>query len=149
VSAFEVLAIGDTAEFGSYEFTAERIKRFAEAWDPQPFHVDEAAAEKSAFGGLVASGWHTCSAMMRLQIDYFAEPGRPRPSFRISPGFEDLKWLKPVFAGDRVTYSGRVIAKRLSRSRPGMGIVTSEIAGVNQNGERVFTVNAHIFMSVD
>jgi acyl dehydratase len=149
VSAFDAIAVGQTFAFGSYDFTAERIKAFARDWDPQPFHTDEAAAAKSAFGGLIASGWHTASAMMRLQVDYFRGLGAERPRFGVSPGFDDLKWIKPVYAGDRITYSGRVVAKRRSQSRPGMGIVTTEFSGVNQNGEPVFAVTAHVMMSLE
>jgi len=149
MSAFDAITVGERFEFGSYDFTAERIKAFARDWDPQPFHVDEEAAAKSAFGGLIASGWHTAAVMMRLQVDYFRDRGTARPRFGVSPGFDDLKWLKPVYAGDRVTYSGRVLAKRRSQSRPGMGIVTTEFSGVNQNGEPVFEVTAHVMVSVD
>jgi acyl dehydratase len=149
VSAFDGITVGQTFAFGSYEFTAERIKAFAREWDPQPFHTDEAAAAKSAFGGLIASGWHTASIMMRLQVDYFRGLGAERPSFGVSPGFDDLKWLRPVHAGDRIAYSGRVVAKRRSQSRPGMGIITTQFSGVNQNGEPVFEVTAHVMMSVD
>ncbi len=147
MSAFDTITVGQTFAFGSYEFTAERIKAFARDWDPQPFHVDEEAAAKSTFAGLIASGWHTVAAMMRLQVDYFHGLGADSPRFGVSPGFDDLKWLKPVYAGDRITYSGRVVAKRLSQSRPGTGIITTEFSGVNQNGEPVFAVTAHVIVS--
>ena len=110
-AAFDAIAIGRHFDFGVYEFTAERIKDYACQFDPQIFHLDEAAAEKSAFGGLCASGWHTASALMRLQVDYFAalaNQGETLPRFGMSPGFDNLKWLKPVYAGDRVAYSGTV-----------------------------------------
>ena len=147
MSAFDAITVGQTFTFGSYEFTAERIKAFARNWDPQLFHVDEEAAAKSTFGGLIASGWHTVAAMMRLQVDYFRGLGADSPRFGVSPGFDDLKWLKPVYAGDRVTYSGRVLAKRLSQSRPGTAIITTEFSGVNQDGEPVFAVTAHVIVS--
>jgi acyl dehydratase len=149
VSTFAAIAVGDTAEFGSYEFTAERIKRFAAAWDPQPFHLDEEAAARSHYGGLIASGWHTAAVMMRLQVDHFARDRAAHPRFRVSPGFDDLKWLKPVYAGDVVTYRGRVVAKRLSRSRPGLGVVTTAFSGVNQKGEEVFAVTAHVLVAAE
>ena len=147
--AFDQITVGDTAEFGAYEFTAERIKRFAEKWDPQPFHVDQAAATAGPFGGLIASGWHTASVMMRLQVDYFAARGAARPRFSVSPGFDALAWPQPVYAGDRVTFSGEVTGKRLSRSRPGMGVVTTRFSGVNQDGEPVLSMTAHVLMAMD
>jgi len=147
VSAFDGIAVGDPVEFGSYEFTAERIKRFARDWDPQAFHMDEAQAAETPFAALCASGWHTASVMMRLQVDYFAAHRGHGLSFGPSPGFDDLKWPQPVYAGDRVTFSGRVVAKRRSRSRPGTGIVTTEFSGVNQNGEAVFSMTAHVFVA--
>ncbi len=152
MTGYEAIPIGETVAFGSYAFTAERIKAFARAWDPQRFHVDEAEAAKSNFGALCASGWHTCAAMMRVQVDYFAErakSGAPTPRFGPSPGFENLRWLKPVYAGDTITFSGRVVEKRRSRSRPGMGLVTTEFEGVNQHGQVVMTVTARVFVAAD
>ena len=147
MTAFDRITVGETFEFGSYEFTAERIKRFANAWDPQPFHVDEAAGAQSHFGGLVTSGWHTASVLMRRQVDYFAgHPSAPR--FGPSPGFDDLKWLKPVCAGDRVAFSGRVAGKRHSRSRPGFGIVSMAFFGTNQNGQSVLSMTGHVFVAM-
>ena len=150
-AAFDAIAIGQHFDFGVYEFTAERIKDYACRFDPQLFHLDEAAAEKSAFGGLCASGWHTASALMRLQVDYFAalaNQGETLPRFGMSPGFDNLKWLKPVYAGDRVAYTGTVAAKRLSRSRPGQAIVSIDFTGENQRGEPVFAMTGHVLVAV-
>ena len=83
---------------------------------------------------------------MRLQVDYFRGLESP-PRFGPSPGFDDLKWRKPVFAGDAITYAGEVIAKRLSKSRPHLGIVTTRFTGTNQNGEEVFAMTAHVFVA--
>lgn len=147
MTGFADIAIGDRADFGAYEFTTERIKTFAEKWDPQRFHMNEEEAESGPFGRLSASGWHTASVMMRLQVDYFTTLDDP-PRFGPSPGFDDLKWLKPVYAGDTVTYAGEVIAKRLSRSRPNLGIISTRFTGTNQNGEDVFAMTAHVFVIV-
>ena len=147
MSGYDDFAVGDRAEFGTYEFTAERIREFAGKWDPQFFHVDEEAARNGPFGRLSASGWHTAAVMMRLQVDYFLSLPSP-PRFGPSPGFDDLKWLKPVYAGDRITYTGEIVAKRLSRSRPGIGIVSSRTTGTNQDGARVYQLTAHVFMMV-
>jgi acyl dehydratase len=147
---YDAIAVGETATFGTYEFTAERIKAFARQWDPQVFHVDEEAAKHTAFGGLCASGWHTCAVLMRLQVDHFAARARDGAPFRFgpSPGFEDLKWIRPVYAGDRITFTGQVTDKRLSQSMPGMAIVTTAIAGINQDEKPVMSMTAHVFVLV-
>ncbi len=147
---FAAIELGRRYHFGAYDFTAERIKAFARRFDPQPFHVDEAAAQKSAFGALCASGWHTAAIAMRLQVDFFAEAaarGEAVPRFGPSPGFDDLKWLRPVYVGDRISYAGVVAAKRLSRSRPGWGIVSLDFSGENQKGEPVFAMTGHVFVT--
>ena len=152
MSAYEQIVVGEVHQYGSHTFTAEEIMRFAAAYDPQTFHADEAAARDSHFGSLIASGWHTASAMMRLFVDHFAREGERAtsrgevsPRFGPSPGFDDLQWLKPVYAGDTIAFTGTIRAKRESRSRPGWGIVTMETTGVNQRGEKVFVVTGHIF----
>ena len=97
------LGVGIVRELGTHLFEAEAIKEFARKFDPQPFHVDEAAAARSVLGGLCASGWHTAAVWMRLSVDAgmtardtpWDGPG-PEPVFGPSPGFRNLKWLKPV-----------------------------------------------------
>jgi len=154
MSGYEQITVGERFECGTHRFTAEDIKRFAGAYDRQAFHMDEAAAEKSHFGALCASGWHTASVMMRLFVDYFGGEieqanarGEPAPKLGPSLGFDDLKWMKPVYAGDAIAYSGRIVAKRESGSRPGWGIVSIESSGVNQRGETVFVCTGHLFMA--
>jgi acyl dehydratase len=149
---YEDLTVGSSHAFGAHRFTAEEIRRFALAYDPQPFHLDEAAARESPFGAICASGWHTASVMMGLLSRYFArEDERARAAGRAvaalgpSPGFDDLKWLRAVYPGDTVTFTGRVTARRTSASKPGWGLVTVETTGVNQKGERVFVVTGHVF----
>ena len=153
MNAYDRIAIGDTHVFGSHTFTADAIRRFAAKYDPQAFHIDEAAAKAATFGGLCASGWHTASAMMRLLVDYFdAQEARAKAAgepFLVSgpsPGFDDLKWPHPVYAGDTVTYTARVVAKRPSRSRPGWGLMSMTTTGVNQGGKTVFMVTTHVFV---
>jgi acyl dehydratase len=155
MTAYERITIGDSFDFGAHHFTAEEIKRFAVAYDPQPFHTDEAAAAKSHFGALCASGWHTSAAMMRLFVKYFASEierararGEPAPQLGPSPGFDGLKWMKPVYAGDDISFSGKIVAKRESNSRPGWGIVSIEMIGVNQKGEPVFAYTGHVFAAI-
>jgi acyl dehydratase len=153
VNAYDRIAVGDAHVFGSHTFTADAIKRFAAKYDPQPVHVDEKAAKASPAGRLCASGWHTAAAMMRLLVDYFdAQEARARAAgepFLVSgpsPGFDDLKWPQPVYAGDTVTYTARVVAKRPSRSRPGWGLMSMTTTGINQNGATVFSVTTHVFV---
>jgi acyl dehydratase len=152
MSAYAAIAVGDTFDYGSHTFTAEEIKTFAGAFDPQPFHIDEEAGSNSQFGGLVASGWHTAAMMMKLRVAYMTravEMARsmdtPVIRFGPSPGFDDLKWLKPVYAGDTISYVDKVVAKRETRSRPGWAIVSMETTGTNQKGEVVFSVVGHVF----
>src|SRR5690606_33309275 len=143
---------GETSELGSYTFTSDAIIRFARRFDPQPFHVDPEAAKESLFGGLCASGWHTASIWMRLMSDH---RDRIRDAARThgergarlgpSPGFTDLKWLKPVYPGDTITYRSTFTGKRISASRPGWGLVFHHNAGVNQRGEEVFSFNGAVF----
>ena len=143
---FDDIKVGDRTELGSHTFTAEDIKTFAAAYDPQAFHMDEAAAARSHFGALCASGWHTVSMWMRLRVLYAqkddaARAGRGEPNAKggSSPGFRELKWLKPVYAGDTITYASEVAEMRASQSRPGWGLVFSRNTGVNQKGELVLS----------
>ena len=149
-TAFDAITIGERYDLGSYDFTAERIKDFARVYDPQHFHVDEAAAEHSAFGGLIASGWQTALAAIRLQADYFAARaarGEAVPRFGAWSGVDTLRWMKPVYAGDRIAYSGTIVGKRPSSDRPGWGLVTIDYAGVNQKGEPVFVMTGHVHVA--
>lgn len=143
---FEDMAVGERAELGTHTFTTDDIKRFARKYDPQPFHLDEAAAARSHFGALCASGWHTASVWMRLMVEHQRREdearrtrGEPVGVFGPSPGFRELKWLKPVYAGDTVGYSTEIIEKRASNSRPGWGLMTIRNTGVNQKGEPVIS----------
>ena len=138
----EDLEIGSRRELGSHTFTAEEIVRFARAFDPQPFHLSEEGAAATHFGRLCASGWHTASVWMKLvvasQERELAETGR-RVQAGPSPGFTDLKWIRPVFAGDTISYSSTLLEKKPLRTRPGWGMATNLNEGVNQDGELVFS----------
>ena len=151
---YEDFVIGSTHPFGAHRFTAGEIRRFALAYDPQPFHLDEAAAKASPFGAIAASGWHTASVMMGLLTRYFARAaerarleGRAVAPLGPSPGFDDLKWLRAVYPGDTIDFTGRVVSKRDSASKPAWGLVTVETTGVNQKGETVFVVTGHVFVA--
>ncbi len=150
---FEDIQAGDVFEYGRYTFTAENIKNFATRFDPQPFHVDEAAAERSHFGALVASGWHTALAWMRLMVDHRRRMGeamraRGEPVAGIGPalGFRELKWPKPVYVGDTVDYKSEVTELRLSSSRPHAGLMTFRSTGFNQHGELVLSLVSTTFV---
>ena len=147
------MPVGETVVLGSYAFTADKIIAFARRYDPQPFHVDPDAARRSFFGGLIASGWHTGSAWMSRLVERrtrqreaaLARGERP-VNFGPSPGFRDLKWLKPVHAGDTLTFRTTVVDKRVSASRPDWGLVLSQGTGHNQAGELVYTFNGAGFV---
>ena len=142
--------LGETVEIGSHTFTREEIIEFARAFDPQPFHLDEAAAKASLFGGLCASGWQTaahfirCIIASRQDANAGGAHGARVPAYGPSPGFRDLKWLKPVLVGDTITYRTRLIERIDLRSRPGRGLLASAVQGRNQRGEIVFGVTSLI-----
>lgn len=136
--SFEDMEVGTSVEVGKHTFTRDEIVEFAQKFDPQPFHLDEHAAAQSPFGGLVASGWHTCSVMMgmlaREVLDGSTSMG--------SPGVDAIRWLKPVRVGDTLTMMNVVVDKRVSQSKPDRGIVSTRWEGFNQHGELVITVNS-------
>jgi acyl dehydratase len=143
---FDDLNVGDRVALGSHIFTAEDIKTFAAQYDPQAFHMDEAAAAKSHFGALCASGWHTVATWMRLRVLQVQHEDAERlargevlAKYGPSPGFRDLKWPKPVYAGDTISYASEVAEKRLSQSRPGWGLIFARNTGTNQKGELVMS----------
>jgi acyl dehydratase len=133
---WEDFRVGDRVEMGRHTFSAEEIIAFARQFDPQPFHVDPVAAKESFFGGLVASGWHTCAVGMRLTVDSHVNKSRSLGS----PGLDNIRWQKPVRAGDTLTYSRVVLETRASASRPDAGLVKSRWEAVNQRGETVMTM---------
>ena len=143
--------IGAVRDLGPYAFHARDIVAFARAYDPQAFHLDDAAAKRTHFGGLCASGWHTAAAYMNRLLTtrardraYTAERG-PVPESGSSPGFRNLRWLKPVYAGDTIRFSTRLTDRRASASRPGWGLAFARNEGVNQRGEPVFRFEMTVF----
>ena len=143
--------IGTVRDLGPYAFDAQGIVAFARAYDPQVFHLDDAAAKRTHFGGLCASGWHTAAAYMNRLLTtrardraYTAARG-PVPDSGSSPGFRNLRWLKPVYAGDTIRYTTRLTDKRASGSRPGWGLAFARNTGVNQRGEPVFSFDSAVF----
>lgn len=138
--------LGEERTIGSYTFTAEEIIRFATKFDPQPFHLDPEAAKNSVLGGLCASGWHTTAVFMKLNVASIVQAtreaisrGETPPTFGPSPGFENLKWLKPVYAGDTITYKRTVHSVRALTSRPGWSMLSMSTTAHNQHGEAVLS----------
>lgn len=126
---YEDVAVGTVLEFGSYEVTREEMVSFAEQYDPQPFHVDEAVARESMFGGIVASGWHTCAMTMRLLVDnYLNESGCMG-----SPGIESLRFPNPVRPGDVLSVRTEHVDKEPWDE--GRGVVYSEVTTLSRDGE--------------
>ena len=150
---FEDIAVGQRRELGSFTFTADAIKRFAAQFDPQAFHLDEEAGRKSLFGGLAASGWHVGSVCMKLlvadgqrQSTEALARGEQIAVWGPSPGFRELRWTRPVLAGDTISFASEVAALRTSDTRPAWGIVQARNIGTNQHGDRVFSILATAFV---
>ncbi len=147
----EYLDIGKTITLGSYHFSAEAIKDFAHKYDPQPFHIDEDAAKTSMFGNLCASGWHTTAVWMKLNLinrDHVWDGPGSKPEFGPSPGFKNLKWLKPVFAGETITFTRRNLDHRPIASRPGWRILTLHSEGVDSTGDKVLEFDSAVLVEV-
>jgi acyl dehydratase len=149
---FEELVVGERLNLGDVHFDEASIIGFAKDFDPQYFHIDPVAAKDSNFGGLAASGWHTASSWMgqmvrsRMTATSIALAKGKRPArLGPSPGFTNLRWIKPVLAGDTIRYTSAVIEKRESSSRPEWGIVHHYNTGTNQRGEEVFNFSGVVF----
>lgn len=134
---FEDFRAGAVFTFGPRVVTREEIIAFASEFDPQPMHLDENAAKATILGGLGASGWHTCAVMMRLLCDGLML----KTSSQGSPGIDEVKWMKPVRPGDALSVRHTVLETRLSKSRPGVGLVRNKSEVLNQRGEIVLEAN--------
>jgi len=150
---FEDVALGVVIDLGSHTFGREEIIDFASKFDPQRFHLSEEGGRDSLFGALCASGWHTSAVWLRFVIDHrrrIADQMRFRGEtparYGPSPGFEKIRWLKPVFVGDTIRFTTRAIEKRPLASRPGLGLLLSHNEGINQHGELVFSVVSKMFV---
>lgn len=149
----EKLAIGEEFALGSHTFEAGEIKAFAAKFDPQPFHLSEEAAANSVFGRLCASGWHTASMWMRHNVAAFpaiverSAKGDGTPvEFGPAAGLRDLKWLKPVYVGDTISFFRRPESHRALATRPGWRMLTSLCEARNQHGETVMQFHALVLM---
>lgn len=144
--AYEDFVEGQSLDLGAKTVTAEEIIEFASEFDAQPMHLDEEAGKASILGGLSASGWHTCSIFMRM----FCDAVLGNSTSQGAPGVDFVRWRKPVLAGDRLTGKCTVVAKRISRSRPGLGLVTLRSELFNQRDETVLELqNTGMFLARD
>jgi acyl dehydratase len=135
---FEDYQAGRVYEFGAITVSEAEIIEFASRYDPQYFHVDPAKAAASEFGGIIASGFHTASIVMRLYADHYL----PRSASLGSPGVENLRWPHPVRPGDRVRIRITILEARPSRSKPDRGIVRTQVEAMNQTDELVLSMTA-------
>ncbi|MFA6220361.1 MAG: MaoC family dehydratase [Erythrobacter sp.] len=137
---FEDVRVGDVRAFGSYEVTREEVLEFAGKYDPQPFHLDDAAAAQTHFGRLSASGWHTCAMTMAMMV----ESMKAEKSAGLgSPGVDKLRWIRPVYPGDVLRCESEVLEKRRSKSRPEMGIFKVLHRTFNQHDDLVMEMTSN------
>ena len=136
------LKVGDRFESGGYTFTESSIVDYAFAYDPQPFHIDADAARKSNYGALIASGFHTLSVAFRLMY----QTGFVKGASMGGPGMDELRWLKPVFAGDTIRSVGEVKDIVPSKSKPDRGILKFHLTALNQRDEPVMTTTFIILL---
>jgi acyl dehydratase len=150
---FEDHVVGTRFEIGSHTFTADEIKAFALQFDPQPFHLDEAAAARSHFGGLIASGWHTAAVWLRLVVEdrhrrqaELRRRGETVAKTGPSPGLRNLQWPRPVYAGDTIAYAHEVVELRPLADRGDVGLRVARNTGTNQHGGLVYSVLSSTFI---
>jgi len=153
IKFYDDFVIGEENLLGSHEFTREAIIAFAKLYDPQPFHLDDAAGAASIYGSLVASGFHTACVYMRVIIDWrdalrnaAVARGEAVPALGVSPGVRDLRWPNPVRPGDVVTFYSKVESKRETK-RPAWGLVGNHTRGVDQNGREVLSLHSLVFVA--
>lgn len=139
---FEDFPIGGEFPLDPYPVTREAVIEFASEFDPQGIHLDDEIAEASILGALAASGWHTCSIMMRMICDSFIH----KTASLGAASVEEVRWLKPVFPGNTLSGTARVLEKRVSASRPHVGIITIQYELFNEAGEKVMTARTPGFM---
>lgn len=133
---FEDFSRGWTIEIGPRRISREEIIGFAAQYDPQPMHLDEAAAAKTMLGGLGASGWHTCAFMMKMIADGLLLDAASMGA----PGVDEVKWMRPVRPGDNLTVRGSFVSARASQSKKDRGFVTFLWEVSNDRGETVMTL---------
>lgn len=141
---YEDFEVGQVFDLGRYQITAEEIIAFAREFDPQEFHLSEEAAKSSVLGGLAASGWQTCALLVRMATDAYINASAAMGS----NGMDEVKWLKPVYAGETLTGTMTVMSKRVSSKRPEMGILKCHWELFNSEGEKKTDMIGVNFMRV-
>jgi acyl dehydratase len=136
----EDYAVGQRFRSGRLRVDKERIKRFGAEFDPQPFHLDEDAARRTIFGGLVASGWHTAAVTMRLLVESDLKPA----GGIVGAGADEFRWPRPVRPGDELRIESEVLEVRPSKSRPDQGLIKVRTTTLNQNDEAVQIIVANL-----
>ena len=142
ILVFEDFKPGHLGRFGPRRVSAEEIREFAAEFDPQPMHLDEAAASRSLLNGLAGSGWHLCSIVMRMMFDGFIG----RTASLGSPGVNELRWLAPFRPGDDIMLDVEVLEARPSRSRPTTGIVMFKMVASNGSGQALCEMTSPIIV---
>ncbi len=136
---YEDLVVGSSDRFGAYPVTREEVIAFASKYDPQPFHLDDAAAAQTHFGRLSASGWHTCAMVMAMLVERHRKHDHQGLG---SPGVDDLRWLHPVYPGDTLSVEVELLEKRRSATKPDRGIFRSATRVFNQHGVVVMSMTS-------
>ncbi len=152
----EFFGVGRTITLGSHIFRADEIKAFAAKYDPQRFHMNEQEAEASVFGRLCASGWHTAAMWMKYNLAVREDAGGvpwegpgPRPVFGPSPGFRNLKWLKPVYVDETITFTRRALSHRALASRPGWRLLTIMCEAFDSTGDKVLEFESAVLVQAE
>ena len=150
---FEDLEVDVVRDLGRHTFQREEVVTFARKYDPQLFHLSEEDAAKTIYGKLKASGWHTAAIWLRHLVvdrtregDYMRFCGERPARYGPSAGFEQMKWLKPVYIGDTIRFTTRITEKRPSKSRPQQGLAFYYNEGINQHGDVVFSLISKMFV---
>jgi acyl dehydratase len=142
--AFQDFMPGRIFEHGPRRLPRDEMIAFAAEFDPQPMHLDEAAARQTMLGGLSASGWYLCCILMRMCVDAFVG----RSSSMGAPGVEEVRWLLPVRPEDELSLRATVLDTRTSKSRPDMGFVRFEFELFNARGQRVMTLTTSLMLAL-
>ena len=140
---FDDIEVGAETLFGHYDVTRDEVLEFARRYDPQPFHLSDEAAAKTHFGRIAASGWHTCAMTMAVIARFVVADQQAGLG---SPGVDELRWLKPVYPGDRLEVRGKVVDKIPSRSKPDIGVIRTRTTVSNQDGVEVMSFTSIVLM---
>ena len=136
---YEDMVVGEVHRFGAYPVTREEVIAFATKYDPQPFHLDDAAAAQTHFGRISASGWHTCAMTMAMLVENHKNTGHQGLG---SPGVDDLRWLRPVYPGDTLSVETELLEKRRSKTKPDRGLFRAATRAFNQDGVMVLSMTS-------